>query len=175
MTEDSFRRSRSWLRALLKPGPLVRLGIAVAAAVAIWFGVDAWIGGRTSVTVDLTAKPIDLLAPQWLHLVAVVPAFYAIRVLSLTDLSLLQQVVQASLRSLVIAGVAIALARPSWITNTSKVSTIVLVDVSDSISDKQLDAARHYVDDIEHAEGDGNLQLITFAETPTVAKRPDGA
>jgi Ca-activated chloride channel homolog len=166
--------SQSWVRALLRPGPLVRLAIAIAAAIGIWLGVDAWIDGRTSVTVAITDRPIDLLAPQWLHLVAVVPAFYAIRVLSLTDLSLLQQVFQSTLRSLVIGGIAIALARPSWITNTNKVSTIVLVDVSDSISDKQLDAARAYVDDIEHAERDGNFQLITFAEKPTVVKKTDG-
>ncbi len=164
----------SWVRALFKPGPLLRLGLAIAAAVAIWIGVDAWIADRTSITLHVTEKPIDLLAPEWLHLIAVVPAFYAIRVLSLTDLSLTQQVLQATLRSLVIAGVAIALARPSWITTTSKVSTIALIDVSDSISDKQLAAARSYVDELAGAEGDGNLQLITFAEKPTVAKKSDG-
>ena len=166
---------RPWIRDLLTPGPLIRIGLAIAAAIAIWVGIDAWIGDRTSIEITaFTAKPIDLLSPQWLHLVAVIPAFYAIRVLSLTDLSLLQQVVQATLRTLVIAGVAIALARPSWITQTNKVSTIVLVDVSDSISEKQLEAARLYVDSIEKAETDGNLQLITFAEKPTVARKPDG-
>jgi len=131
---------RSWLKSFLAPASLIRVAIAIAAAVAIWLGISAWIGDRTSVSVQITSRPIDLLSPQWLHLVAVIPAFYVLRVLSLTDLSLLQQVVQATLRSLVIAGIAVALARPSWITETNKVSTIVLVDVSDSVSDKQLDA-----------------------------------
>jgi Ca-activated chloride channel family protein len=165
----------SWTRDLVRPAALLRLGLAIAAAVAIWIGVDAWIADRTSITLQVTQKPIDLLAPQWLHLVAVVPAFFAIRVLSLTDLSLAQQLVQATLRSLVIAGVAIALARPSWITTTSKVSTVALVDVSDSISDKQLAAAKSYVDDLAKSEGDGNLQLVTFAEKPTVAREPEGS
>ncbi len=165
--------AQSWLRSLMRVGPMIRLGLAIAAAIAIWIGVTMWIGDRTSITLDVTSKPIDLLSPQWLHLVAVIPAFYVIRVLSLTDLSLAQQVVQATLRGLVIAGVAIALARPSWITQTNKVSTIVLVDVSDSISDKQLDAARHYVDELEKDQGDGNLQLVTFAEKPTAVRRPD--
>ena len=162
------------LRALLAPGPMIRLAIAVAAAIGLWLGISHWIDGRTSIHIDwLGEKPIDLLAPQWLQLAAIVPAFFVLRVLSLTDLSILQQVVQASLRSLVVIGVAIALARPSWITEQSKVSTVVLVDVSDSVSNLQLEAAKKYVDELEDSEKDNNLQLITFAEKPTVV-RPDG-
>ncbi|MEO8554707.1 MAG: VWA domain-containing protein, partial [Kofleriaceae bacterium] len=162
------------MKSLLSPGALIRLAVSIAAVVAIWFLISEWIGDRTSVTVDVTTRPIDLLSPQWLHLIAVVPAFFVLRVLSLTDLSLAQQVVQATLRSLVIAGLAIALSRPSWITETSKVSTIVLVDVSDSVSDKQLAAARHYIDDIQKDQGDGNFQVISFAEKPTVIREKDG-
>src|SRR6185312_6513791 len=99
---------------------------------------------------------------------------HVIRVLSLTDLSLAQQILQATLRSLVIAGLAVALARPSWITETNKVATVVLVDVSDSISDRQLEAAKSYVDELEKSEGAGNLQLVTFAEKPLVVRKPDG-
>jgi hypothetical protein len=53
------------------------------------------------------------------------------------------------------------------------VSTIVLVDVSDSVSDKQLEASKRYVDSLVEATGDGNLQLVTFAEKPVVASRKD--
>jgi Ca-activated chloride channel homolog len=166
---------RSALRALLAPGPLIRLALASAAAVAIWLAISAWIGDRTSVTITgVGTRPIDLLSPSWLHLVAIVPAFFVIRVLSLTDLSVLQQVVQATLRSLVVAGLALALARPSWITRTSKLATIALVDVSDSISDHQLAQAKQYVDELEHAQGDGSLQLVTFAEKPRVVRKQDG-
>lgn len=155
-------------------GLIIRIAVALAATVALWLAIDAWIGEDTSITLQLGSRPIDLLAPQWLHLIAIVPAFYVIRVFSLTDLSLAQQLVQATLRSLVIAGLAFALARPSWVTDTNKVATVVLVDVSDSISDKQLAAARTYVDDLEKTEGSGNLQLITFAEKPLVARKHDG-
>jgi uncharacterized membrane protein len=155
-------------------GLIIRIAVALAATVALWLAIDAWIGEDTSITLQLGSRPIDLLAPQWLHLIAIVPAFYVIRVFSLTDLSLAQQLVQATLRSLVIAGLAFALARPSWVTDTNKVATVVLVDVSDSISDKQLAAAKTYVDDLEKTEGSGNLQLITFAEKPLVARKHDG-
>lgn len=163
------------LRSLLAPGPLIRLGLAIGASIGLWLAISHWIGDRTSLHLTwLGTRPIDLLSPQWLHLAAIVPAFYVLRVLSLTDLSILQQVVQSTLRSLVVIGVAIALARPSWITEQSKVSTVVLVDVSDSVSDKQLDAARKYVDDIEKDEGEGNLQLVTFAEKPQVVRVGEG-
>jgi Mg-chelatase subunit ChlD len=152
-------------------GAVLRLVATLAAGVVLFFLISAWIGDRTAVHVDwLPTRDIDLLAPHWLLLVCVVPAFYLLRVLSLTDLSLAQQLLQSTLRSLVVTGVAIALARPTWITEQKKVSTIVLVDVSDSVSEKQLEAARKYVDAIASARDDGNIQVITFAEKPQVVR-----
>lgn len=168
----------STLRSFLSPGTLLRIALTAGACVGIWMAIDAFIiQDRTQLTVDWLPwldKPVDLLAPQWLHLFAIVPIFYLLRVLSLTDLSTTQQVFQSTLRSLVVAGFAIALARPTWITQTSKVSTIVLIDVSDSVSDKQLEAAKKYVDDLEESEKDGNLQLVTFAEKPLVVRKEEG-
>jgi uncharacterized membrane protein len=166
---------RKALRSLLTVPALIRIAVTAAAVVAIVIGLATWIDDRTSLHVDwLPTRPIDLLRPDALYLAAIVPVFYLLRVLSLTDLSLAQQLTQATLRSLVIAGIAIALARPSWITEQSKVSTVALIDVSDSVSDKQLAAARAYLDTIEAATGDGNLQLVTFAEKPLVVRKPDG-
>jgi Ca-activated chloride channel family protein len=165
---------RTAVRSLLTLPALIRIAITAVAVAGIIFGLSLWIADHTSVHVDwLPTRPIDLLRPSALYLVAIVPVFYLLRVLSLTDLSLAQQLTQATLRSLVIAGIAIALARPSWITEQSKVATIALIDVSDSTSDKQLAAARSYVDSLAAAAGEGNLQLITFAEQP-IAVRPSG-
>jgi len=157
-------------KALKQPGTLLRIAIAVGCAVAIWYAIDAWIGTRTSLVVNLGPRPIELLDPRWLLLVAIVPYFFLLRIVSLTDLSVGQQVVQSTLRSLVIAGLAIALARPSWVTRDSRVATVVLVDVSDSVSDKQLDAARSYLADLAKAKGDGSLQVVAFAEKPAVVR-----
>ncbi len=166
---------RQAVRSLLTVSALVRIAITAAAVTAVVVALSAWIADQTSVHVDwLPTRPIDLLRPSALYLVAIVPVFYLLRTLSLTDLSLAQQLTQATLRSLVIAGIAIALARPSWITEQNKVATIVLVDVSDSVSDKQLAAARGYVDQLAAASGDGNLQLITFAEQPLSVRKADG-
>jgi Ca-activated chloride channel homolog len=152
--------------ALKRPGTLLRIAIAVACAIGIYYAVDAWIDGRTSVVIDVGAKPIELLDPRWLLLVCVVPYFFLLRIVSLTDLSVTQQVVQAGLRSLLIAGLAVALARPSWVTRDSRVATVVLVDVSDSVSDKQLEAAKTYLDDLAKTKGEGNLRVVAFAEKP---------
>ena len=158
-------------------GVLIRTAIAIAAAVALYLVVDAAIGGRTTIVVTgLGARPIELLDPRWLKLVAVVPFFFLIRVWSLTDLSVIQQVVQAGVRALVVAAAAIALARPTWVTRESKVATVVLVDVSDSISDRQLEAARRYVGELATATGgDRWLGVVTFAEKPLVETRKDGS
>ena len=168
---------RSLSRSLFRPAALVRIAVTAAAVVGLYVGITAWIADRAIIHVaeleDLGLRPVDLLAPRWLLLFAIAPVFYLLRVLSLTDLSVAQQVLQASLRSLVLAGVAIALARPTWVTEQSTVATVVLVDVSDSVSDRQLEAARRYVDELAAAQGDGNLQVVTFAEQPRVA-RADG-
>ncbi len=161
-------------RALLAPRALLRLAIAGACAFAVAWLLSRWIGERTSVSVPFGDRPVELLAPSWLYLICIAPLFYLLRTLSLTDLSLAQQLLQATLRSLVIAALAVALARPSRITRADSVATVVLVDVSDSISDKQLEAARKYVDELDAAKGDGSLQLITFAEKPQVARASSG-
>lgn len=157
-------------------GTVIRLALTVGAAIGLYFLIQWWIDDRAIIHVDWLAdmRPVDLLEPRWLLLFCIVPAFYLLRIFSLTDLSLSQQVLQASLRSLVVAGIAIALARPTWISEQSKVSTVVLVDVSASVSDKQLDAAKTYVKSLDDAKGDGNLQVITFAEKPKVVRRQDG-
>lgn len=152
-------------------GVAVRLGVALAAAVALWIGIGQWLAGRSHVhLVSIASEPIDLAAAQWLRLAAMIPAFYAIRIWSLTDLSMLQQIVQASLRGLVIAGVALALARPVRRTETHNVAVVALVDVSDSVSDKQLEAAQRYVETLRQSKGNGHLQLIAFAERPAVVR-----
>jgi len=166
----------TWRERVLDRGVLLRCAMAAAAAVAIFFGVDAWIADRSIIHVTgLGTRPIDLLDPRWLLLISIVPLFYLVRAWSLTDLSVSQQVVQSTLRSVIIAAAAIALARPTWITRDSKIATVVLVDVSESVSEPQLAAARSYVDQLTAAKGEGWVQVVTFAEKPMVARRDSGA
>ncbi|MEO8703314.1 MAG: VWA domain-containing protein [Kofleriaceae bacterium] len=111
---------------------------------------------------------VELLEPRWLLVVAVVPLIFVLRRATLTDLSRAQLVIQSMLRSLVVVGLALALARPARLTESTRVATVVLVDVSDSVSDAQLAEARRFVDTAAAITGDGSLQIVTFAEQPRV-------
>ncbi len=78
----------SRLRAALDRRALLAIAVAVAAAIGIYLGVDAWIGGRAVIKVTgVGPRPIELLDPRWLALIAIAPFFYLVRRWSLTDLS----------------------------------------------------------------------------------------
>jgi Ca-activated chloride channel family protein len=148
------------------------LGVACAAALvaAIELVLDPRHG---TVALRWGERPIELLEPTWLYLIALAPFFFVVRAYSLTDLSTLQQLVQSGTRALLLAGIAVALARPAWTTRDDKVATVVLVDVSESVSDAQLEAARGYVRDlarVRDADGqrDHRLFVVAFAERPLV-------
>ena len=107
--------------------------------------IDPGVG---TLTVHWGEQPIEFLAPQWFYGFALAPYFFVVRAFSLTDVSVLQQVLAAGFRTALVAGLFACLARPVWITEDNKVAVVALVDVSDSISDKQLEAARGYVNDL---------------------------
>ncbi len=163
-------------RDLLDFGVLMRVGVALVAGGLLFYGIDAWVGDRTAVALaGPGSRPIDLLDPAKLRLIAIIPFFFLVRFWSLTDLSITQQIVQAGLRSAVVIALAVALARPSWVTHDTKVATVVLVDVSDSVSEPQLAAARAYLADLAKAGGAKTwLSVVTFAEKPQVARK-DGS
>jgi Mg-chelatase subunit ChlD len=86
----------------------------------------------------------------------------------------IQQYLSTAVRSLLVISIAVALARPVWTTEDDKIATVVLVDVSDSVSDAQLEKARQYVAEIEEARREGDrVQVITFAERPRLARDSD--
>jgi Ca-activated chloride channel homolog len=155
---------------------LVRAAIGVAASVAIAIGLYAWLGRDPgTVRVAVGPRPIDFLEPGWFYLAALLPYFFVVRTQSLTDVSLIQQYVATGLRSVVVLGAAIALARPVWTTTDDRVATAVLVDVSDSISDGQLDAARRYVEELQAAKRETDrLLVVSFADKPRAVRLEEG-
>lgn len=154
------RRSLRWLKL---SWPWLVAGMAT---VGIYLLVAQLIGTRVQIHVTLRQHELSLLAPRWLYGVAVAPLFFVLRRYSLTDLTSAQQVMQALLRSFVVAGLCVALARPVVPWRETRKALIVLVDVSDSISEAQLQAQRAYVEAVWAARGDGVVRVITFAERP---------
>src|SRR5262249_15225947 len=128
------------------------------------------LAGRTT----LTVHGIELVAPGWLYLVALLPYLWLVRGESLTDLSLAQQALSLGVRGRLVAAAAVALARPTSVARDDKVATVILADVSESISDKQLAAAQAYVDEAwAKKRGEDKMLLVTFAERPRFM-RSDG-
>jgi len=151
---------------------LIRLGAACVAgagiAFALYYGV---LAGRAT----LVVRDVELLAPQWLYLLALLPYLWLVRGESLSDLSFAQQAISLGVRSLLVAGAAVALARPTTIARDDKLATVVLADVSESISDKQLAAAQAYLDEAwAKKRKDDKMFLVTFAERPRVVRPAPG-
>lgn len=121
-------------------------------------------------------RDVVLLRPSALWLLALLPLVLLALRWSLVDLSRAQQRLSALVRMLLLAALALALARPSTIGARQAVSTVLLVDVSSSMSDRQLEAARKLVEAARAARhGDDTLALVTFGQKPRrVELPPDG-
>jgi uncharacterized membrane protein len=154
----------------------IRFAIALVAAVAIGLAVHYLIVGDPSVTrFTWDGREVSILEPRWFYLLALVPYVFVVVGETLSDLSIAQLVLSCVWRSSLVVGIATALARPTIVSEDSKVATVVLVDVSQSISDKQLAAAQKYVDDAWAARKDKDqLQVISFAERPRTLAAKEG-
>jgi hypothetical protein len=109
--------------------------IALAASAGIAWGLDRFlVGGHDTLVYDWHGREVNILAPRWFFLAALTPYVWLVRGDSLTDMSLAQQFLSVGLRGLLIVGCAVALARPTIVSEDKKVATVVLVDVS-GISD----------------------------------------
>jgi Ca-activated chloride channel homolog len=108
---------------------------------------------------------LALERPAWLLLVLAAPAIFLVATRSLGDFSRLQLTLQATLRTLVLTAVAVALAGPSLRRPARTVSVVVLVDVSDSMPGAALTRAAEAVSALRAAAGDARVRVVRFAAT----------
>ena len=157
-------------------GLMIRIALGAVAAGLVALAIHAFVAPEDgTITVDWGTRPVTLLQPIWLYLVAIVPYFFVVRTQSLTDVSTAQQYIGTAVRSVLIAGLAVALARPVWTTRDDKVATVLLVDVSASMTDQQLERSRAYIEEYRKAKRDDDkLYLVSFAERPRVVRMDDG-
>jgi uncharacterized membrane protein len=146
----------------------IRFGIAAAAALVIALLVRTFlVHDRALDTFLWRGREVTILEPRWFYLFALVPYVFLVVGETLSDLSFAQLVLSCVWRSSLVVGLALALARPSIVSENTKVATVILVDVSPSITDKQLGAAQQYVNDAYAArKGDDQLFVVSFAERP---------
>ena len=145
-------------------------GLLLTLAASSGLGALYWAllirPGYVSLPLEWHGHQLELLTPRWLGLLCGVPLLVWVRSISLVDMSRVQQLLSLALRILTIAVLALALSRPTLNTTDTKVATVFLVDVSDSVSDDQLAYAQKQLEAAWVRRGANQMRLVTFAERP---------
>lgn len=115
----------------------------------------------------------ELAEPAWLWLLSLVPLLVLLQGFSLTDMRWVQEVLVLLLRCAAIVALALALTRPRTVKEYRRVCTVFVVDVSDSVSPKQLAEANRYIKAVYRARGKNLVKIVTFAQRPRVVDIPD--
>ncbi len=123
----------------------------------------------------LGGEEYELLSPGMLLVLAVTPFLVWVVGRSLADLPRIQRYLAVALRTALILVLALCLSRLARTTETTRVSTIFLVDVSESVPDGALDDARALVQDAWAARGENDVQLVTFARDARVVEIASGS
>ncbi|MFH0901718.1 MAG: VWA domain-containing protein [Pseudomonadota bacterium] len=169
-------RGRGRGRWRLARVPYLVLALLAAAAIVGLLRSTILIPGRPLVF-QLLGHEIEILAPGWLYLLCSIPYLWLVLCYSLSDLSRVQLALAAFARSLVFLAIITALAQPSIALEDKKTSVVILVDVSKSVTDRQLAAAQEYVNTVFRArsrpgESPGvspnEARVVAFAARPRV-------
>jgi Mg-chelatase subunit ChlD len=158
---------RTWLR--------ITISALLTVALAVVYYLAIVRPEHDSLVFNVLGSEIELLAPRWLGLICLLPLLWLIKGVSLVDMSHLQQSLAILVRSLLVIGIATALARPSVTSYERRICTVFVVDVSDSVSDDQLKAARRLIDRAWSARGENEVRLVTFAASPVAVPIPEDA
>ena len=116
---------------------------------------------------------LDLTSPAALWLLAAIPAIWFALRGSRTNFNPRQRYLQAGVRSLLLAVLALALARPVISTGSSRVSIVYVVDVSHSIASRALTSAAAQIDQMNAALRPDHQRIVVFGGT--AASVPDTA
>lgn len=116
----------------------------------------------------------ELLAPRMLGTLLLGPWFVGVLAWSLADLPWQQRVLAVLGRVAFVGLLGLALARPVRASTSERLALVVLVDVSDSVSDEALGDAQKVVDELFAARRkDDVVKLVTFAERPRLVELVD--
>lgn len=153
-----------------------RAWLAIAALASLLLSAVAWsLLLHADIHTIWNGEPIRLLRPELLTALAVWPVMLWTVAVSLTDLPLRQRLLSLATRTLLLAAVSLALARPARTQDATRVSVIFLVDVSDSVTQVDLDAAQTRIDAAFRARSDNDVQVVTFAARPRSVSIDEGA
>lgn len=141
--------------------------VALAVLMSLAYRHYVWLAPEGAFRMVRNGQRLELLTPSALGLLLALPVLLFALGRSLADLPWPQRILSVFLRFVFLALLALALSSPVRSEATARVCTVVLVDVSDSISDEALGDARREVERVIAARRPDDLvRLVTFAARP---------
>ncbi len=140
------------------------------------FGAGLWAVDRygPDLLAWLDAEGFTLERPEFAWVLAAIPLLVLLRAWSLSDLPRSQQLLSLVARAGAIACLTVALINPQRVDTEPKTTSVVyVVDVSESVTDAELAAARAAVKASWEVKGSHDVRLITYAERPREVSLPD--
>ena len=153
-------------------GTRVALELVLVATACL--ALYSWLSHETAQAIVfwLGGERFELLSPPMLLSLTATPLVILGVLHSLADLPLMQRILSTFLRLLLIAVLALALARLAKTSESSRISTVFLVDVSDSMTDAALTDAKGIIDAAIAAAGDNDVHIVTFARDARLVAEP---
>ena len=108
---------------------------------------------------------VNWTAPSALWLLALVPLVWLAHTVARTTFNPRQRFVQACVRSLLLAALVVALARPILSTTSARESIVYLVDVSHSVSGHAIEAAAERIDELDRAVHPTQSRIVVFGRS----------
>ena len=103
-------------------------------------------------------------APQALWLLLGVPLIWLAHLVTRTNFNPRQRFTQAAARSLLLAALALGLARPVISSTSSHQSIVYAVDVSHSVASHAIEAAAAKIDELNTALQPSHTRIVTFGK-----------
>jgi Ca-activated chloride channel family protein len=104
-----------------------------------------------------------LRAPEWLWAFLLFPLLVPLALRSLSGLPLWRRLLSLLVRSLLLACLVVALARPAERGGSTLTSTVFLADVSDSMTDEDLARMSGYLSEVRKDHGEHHVEFVSFA------------
>jgi Mg-chelatase subunit ChlD len=141
-------------------GVLVALACVIAGVVA-----QRALAGAT-LAFTLLGQPLEWAAPSALAGLCALPFLLWVQAVTLADLGALQRGLALLLRALLVTLLVLALAQPSRVRDSTRVSAVALFDVSLSISDEDLEDSEALLAELREAHGTHAFSAFAFAAHP---------
>jgi uncharacterized membrane protein len=111
---------------------------------------------------------ISFDAPWVLTLLLVLPLIWAVALRTRTNLSRRHLAVVATVRSMALALIVMALAQPVWHGTTRQISVVYALDVSRSVAAEFVEDAMQWIDTAQQQYAPAHSRVVVFAKQPAV-------